>query len=241
MLAQSMQLASRPIWWPSGDGWRRTGRSPIDGRRAVVRAAARAIVAEQGMDGVRMRQLAARSSMCVQTLYNNFGNRDAIVLEAISEFTEYCLTMAGKEARATGVNGIFVVGDFTTRLVENDFKFMHELLRFMAENDGHPVQRVVIARSMESHRRAMLAAQAAGCLRPWVDCELALRGVHKIMLSMLTDLVNCADDMEARTAAGAEYRLAIGSSLLGVLQGRHAARLEQHLALDSPACGDPAK
>lgn len=230
MRVKSLQPASQPIWWSVGGGRRRVGTSPIDGRRAVVRAAVRALVAEQGVEGLHMRQLADRCSIAVQTLYNNFGGRDAVLLAAVEEYTEFCLDLAWQEAKFTRGNAIYAVGDITARLLIEDFPFIHELFQFIKANEGHPVHCSIIGLSLSSHVKALQLAQAANSIRPWVDCNLAAAGIHRIMLSMLIELISHTRDAHARALAGAQYRMAIGTSLLGMLQGPDALLLERRLA-----------
>jgi AcrR family transcriptional regulator len=57
---------------------RRQAPARVRNRRRVLRAA-RALVAEQGLEGLTMRQLAVEAEMSVASLYNLIGGRDEIV------------------------------------------------------------------------------------------------------------------------------------------------------------------
>lgn len=62
------------------DGWvRRQQRT----RRDVLDAAG-ALIAESGVDGLTMRQLAERAGVAVATLYNQFGDRDGVLVAFVS-------------------------------------------------------------------------------------------------------------------------------------------------------------
>ncbi|MFN3257759.1 MAG: TetR/AcrR family transcriptional regulator [Ilumatobacter sp.] len=62
------------------DGWvRRQERT----RRDVIDAVG-ALIAESGVDGVTMRKLAERAGVAVATLYNQFGDRDGVIVAFVS-------------------------------------------------------------------------------------------------------------------------------------------------------------
>lgn len=52
-------------------------------RRQRIIDTTRALIAEQGIEGITMRDLASRCKVAVATLYNQFGSREAIIAEAL--------------------------------------------------------------------------------------------------------------------------------------------------------------
>lgn len=62
------------------DGWERRQERT---RRDVIDAAG-ALIAESGVDGLTMRKLAERASVAVATLYNQFGDRDGVLVAFVS-------------------------------------------------------------------------------------------------------------------------------------------------------------
>ncbi len=56
--------------------------SVIERRQRIIDTT-RELIAEQGIEGITMRDLASRCSVAVATLYNQFGSREAIVAEAL--------------------------------------------------------------------------------------------------------------------------------------------------------------
>lgn len=226
-----IESASTPIWKSSASRGRWAMKATMEWRRAVVRAAAREIIADNGLEGLHMRELAGRSGMSVQTLYNNFGSRDAILLSAIEEHTVAHLARAWQEATETRTHPIFATCDLTARMVMADFRFMQKLLCVLGQSDeGNPVFSAVVNHSAQSHLRAMRLTHQANCLRPWVDCEVATRHLQMIVISMLGELVAASEDDAARAKAGYEFRVAVGTHLLGLTCGADATRLERCLS-----------
>ncbi len=62
------------------DGWERRQERT---RRDVIDAAG-VLIAESGLDGLTMRKLAERAGVAVATLYNQFGDRDGVVVAFVS-------------------------------------------------------------------------------------------------------------------------------------------------------------
>lgn len=63
------------------DGWERRQERT---RFAVVSAVGE-IIAESGLDGLTMRKLAARAGVAVATIYNQFGDRDGVLIAFVSQ------------------------------------------------------------------------------------------------------------------------------------------------------------
>jgi AcrR family transcriptional regulator len=59
------------------DGWERR-------QRRDVLVAAGSLISEHGLEGLTMRKLAARAGVAVATLYNQFGDRDGLLVAFVS-------------------------------------------------------------------------------------------------------------------------------------------------------------
>jgi AcrR family transcriptional regulator len=70
----------RPAEAPTQSGWERRQERT----RAEVLAAAGEIIAAEGLEGLTMRKLAARAGVAVATLYNQFGDRDGVLVAFVS-------------------------------------------------------------------------------------------------------------------------------------------------------------
>jgi AcrR family transcriptional regulator len=58
----------------------------LQARRAKILEETRKLIADKGLDAVNMRDLAENSGVALATLYNNFGDKEALVAEAVGEF-----------------------------------------------------------------------------------------------------------------------------------------------------------
>lgn len=61
-------------------------------RRSKIMEETRDLIAEFGVEGVTMRDLAERSGVALATLYNNYGSKDALISDAVQELFEERLT-----------------------------------------------------------------------------------------------------------------------------------------------------
>jgi AcrR family transcriptional regulator len=87
-MAMSERAADGPLahrlivcWGVMADGWERRQRRTRDD----VVSAVGEIIAEHGLDGVTMRKLAGRAGVSVATLYNQFGDRDGVLVAFVSQ------------------------------------------------------------------------------------------------------------------------------------------------------------
>lgn len=62
------------------DGWERRQKQ----KRRDVLVAAGSLISEHGLEGLTMRKLAARAGVAVATLYNQFGDRDGLLVAFVS-------------------------------------------------------------------------------------------------------------------------------------------------------------
>ena len=58
-------------------------------RRALILAAVRRLLIEEGYKGVQVRRIADLSGVVVQTIYNLVGPRDLAIVEAIADYTSH--------------------------------------------------------------------------------------------------------------------------------------------------------
>ncbi|MGE3690113.1 MAG: TetR/AcrR family transcriptional regulator [Novosphingobium sp.] len=89
-------FAPLPLPDPSAggkDGARRNQRL----RRATILAITRQLLAENGCEGVTVREIARRSGFALQTIYNLVGPRDHAITDAISEYSLFVGRVASRQ------------------------------------------------------------------------------------------------------------------------------------------------
>ncbi len=62
--------------------------------RAAVIDAARALFLQQGYAGTTMEQIAARAGLTKRTVYNNYGDKDALFMQIVADVLSYAETFA---------------------------------------------------------------------------------------------------------------------------------------------------
>lgn len=113
-------------------------------RRAQILAAARSLLAEDGCDNVRIRQLAKRSGVSPPTIYNIVGVRNDVLREAIREALCGKLSLAREIAVAEGISPILAYTDLSWCSIANDPGYYREVTRaaFKPDLDPHLVAEI---------------------------------------------------------------------------------------------------
>ncbi len=62
------------------------GKNPAESKKKVIRAA-RAIIREEGIDALSMRNLANESKLALRTLYNLYENKENVIIEVFEQGT----------------------------------------------------------------------------------------------------------------------------------------------------------
>ena len=82
-------------------GW----ETRIERTRAEVLTAVAALVAEGGTEALTMRRLAERARVAVGTLYNQFGDRDGVLVAFVSAGLDRLERQLGEQPPAAPVDG----------------------------------------------------------------------------------------------------------------------------------------
>jgi AcrR family transcriptional regulator len=93
-------------------GMRRTYASARQlARQERILAAARALIAEKGYDGLTMRDLASASGVSDKTLYNLFTSKDRLVLSAVAELLDAIVQRVDACEKAPGLETLLLYSD----------------------------------------------------------------------------------------------------------------------------------
>jgi TetR/AcrR family transcriptional regulator, cholesterol catabolism regulator len=90
-------------------------------RRADILAAARALIAERGYEGVTMRDLAARSDVALKTLYQQYDSKENLLSKAVEELHSEVYDQFELVEKETGIEKLlYIVHQIFKLTIEND-------------------------------------------------------------------------------------------------------------------------
>ena len=105
----------------------------VQERKERIFSAARAIIAQQGMDGLTTRGLAQAAGLTVPTLYNLVGDKDAILTQLVSRNVEAIWDRLEFDRRATPLDMADAIIDEAYAVVLADKAFFRSILPLMID------------------------------------------------------------------------------------------------------------
>jgi AcrR family transcriptional regulator len=196
-------------------------------RRARILAAARALIAERGYDGLTMRDLAQASRVSVPTLYNLFGGKQALLLGELE--STFATVVAGIATARTGnvVDRALATCDAGNADLLAVPRYSRELiLLFLTSPETAELRRSSAERFAELMAGIVRDGQQAGDIETWVDpLVLARRMFAHYQLAMI-EWARGELDADAFRAA---TRFGTCVMLLGVARGRARRQLTTEL------------
>lgn len=195
-------------------------------RRTRILAAARALVAERGYDGLTMRDLAHAARVSVPTLYNLFGSKDAILvaeLEATASRIAARVSLAEAGFFARGA-AMFEAG---MGMIEEAPEFFRAVMRmFLTSPESAPVRRRIEDGFIAMMAANLIAAKHAGQLADWAEPAIVAR--HMFAQYMSAFLAWGIGELDLPTFRAAAQS-GICHILIGVARGPFAAEVEARL------------
>ena len=193
-------------------------------RRAAMRAVARTVFAEHGYAGVHVRDLAKRCGVSAQTLYNNLGNREEILMSAIDELLRAQLVHAGAKNPHGGCDFFFAFCDLTSRMLESDRKYVRAIIAVVTDRQycSAPADRID-QRCIDAYRRQLQSMHLAGDLKHWVDADSLALTLHNTICSVLA--IHICGNGDAQHMRD-DLITTVGLLLLGVTRNGETAKVE---------------
>lgn len=156
-------------------------------REARILEAARGLIAEAGYEGVTIRELARRSRVSVPTLYNLFGDKDALLVRAVGDQLGEFLERVRPARDARGVERLLAIPEMAGRAMRREARYSRAVISVFVGSGriGHVMETVSAALTAELAGALADMARESG-LEPWVDARaLAERLVsHHVMVCM---------------------------------------------------------
>ena len=148
----------------------------MDRRRRILEST-RDLLAEGGYEGLQMRVLAERAGVSPMTLYNRFGNKDALILAALQEMLD---GLRG-EATASGKQGIeFVL--YSAELTANQILETPEYAKAMAlmlfnGQAESPILNALLLDNLARSKDNLAQMRTLEEINDSIDMELLARGL----------------------------------------------------------------
>jgi AcrR family transcriptional regulator len=215
----------------------------VEGRRQRILVAARRLIASGGMPALSMRKLAGEAGLSVTTLYNLYGNRDAILVALIHDAVDHMIPNLDAEAPLSSplerCRAVITVS--IRHLVSNEVIYRPmTIAAYEGLSFAHSDRRIA-QRAAGLQREAIAEAMARGLLHDTLDpARLGEQIYHGYELACLQWAYGLLDEAGFRTRA--LYGLYV--ALLGVATPAVRPQLEAQLreleAALAPIANPPA-
>lgn len=136
-------------------------------RRVRILSATRTALAREGFDQLTMRGLARESGVTVNTLYNCFGSKAALVGAAVEDLVRHLVAEVEGDPEAVGVKRLQAAASLTTNAMESDPEYMRAVLGLAGANLLAPT---ATDRVREMYETGLEELAAEGSIAPEVTC-----------------------------------------------------------------------
>ncbi len=196
-------------------------------RQAAILDCARAMLDEKGYAGLTMRDLAERAGVAPATLYNLYGGKDELIVEAVHDLMVELGERAFSLQQDEGLDSLLTMGRVTAGQIEQTPHYAEAMVRALFNVDAeHPLVAALFASGYPFTRTQLEIAQQRGDVRPEVNVDLLAKHMvgdawGQIML-WLMGLFTLTETVTEHT----RNQLLV---LIGVTQGEARERLEAQL------------
>lgn len=184
-------------------------------RRALILAAVRQLLIEDGYKGVTVRRIAALSGLVVQTIYNLVGPRDDAIVEAIVDFTSHVARHAPVSAEDPAAVIRIIEWQGQAVLLEPEFTRQFCLIYF---SESRHIFHNYRDRQIRSVHSLLVKQKRIGILRRDVNCGALAESLMYLSGALFVEWADrgfLIPDLMARVRFGYAHILA------GAISPRH--------------------
>jgi AcrR family transcriptional regulator len=149
-------------------------------RRENILAAARKLLAEHGVEGVTMRELARESGVTPKTLYHLFESKEKLLLTAVEERFRYLYQMINEAQIDRGIDRLFYIIDTAAETTRKNLAYAKALVPILTSASESPITEIRKA----AYRRAVLQIAEEGEFLDWVDVNLMNRVIYQQVMAV---------------------------------------------------------
>jgi AcrR family transcriptional regulator len=220
----------QPLFQPEGAAEKGRQWLAMRRRRSQILAAARLLISEVGVENVHLHQIAARSQMAVQTLYNLVGDRATVLGASSEEWITAIATLARFESRRLQTDPAFMLIALCWIAAMKDRAYVDNATLGSFSPDS-PLRRHFISATEREIAAELYVLLQSGELAPFVDVRSLARQLTLTANSTITGWI-----LEPFAEADFMRDLINGPGLMlrAALKGAALERLERSLALVEP-------
>ena len=144
-------------------------------RRQRILATARAFLSEHGYDGLNMRELAIAAQVSPTTLYNQFANKDRLLLAALSEMLQ-TIEWDVSETQAKGIERILARADAVTTQINAHPAYAEAMILMLINaSPDDPIVRILLTSALGETGMRIDEMLELGEIHPDINREGLLR------------------------------------------------------------------
>ncbi len=141
-------------------------------RRDAIQTQAWKLMAERGHTGVTMRELSKRTGISTRTLYEMYGNKDALLGEAFRNRLAIAFGHFEAGITARGLEHLLQLNAVIVRSIVNSENFSRAYASVLASNR---ISIYTIETPVVHFRQCLQEMKDEGGFLPWVDLDLTAR------------------------------------------------------------------
>ena len=182
--------------------------------RADVLAAVGEIIGSDGLEGLTMRKLAERAGVAVATLYNQFGDRNGVLVAFASHGLDQLEGELDEQPASDPIDGTRVLFEALDATFEDEEPIWRPVLATLRTQPGVHGMGAVGDRIVASVEADLAKAQAAGMLVAVCDVERLARHVFITRMRALERWAHGVIDWSTyRASASLSLELAVAAVL----------------------------
>lgn len=144
-------------------------------RRQRILATARAFLSEHGYEGLNMRELAVAAEVSPTTLYNQFANKDRLLLAALSEMLQ-TIEWDVSETQAKGIERVLARADAVTTQINNHPAYAEAMILMLINaSPEDPIVRILLTSALGETGMRIDEMLELGEIHPNINREGLLR------------------------------------------------------------------
>ena len=142
-------------------------------RRERILSAARELIARQGYDGVRMRDLAKAANVAPKTLYHQFENKENLLRTAVEERYRRTYRAIDSAEIERGIDRLFFIVDTVATTTRKNLAYARALAPMLSSSTAFAEIR------LRSYRKAIDQIAGEGEFLDWVDVGLLTAIIYR--------------------------------------------------------------